>query len=48
MAPRHVDASRDFYFTFSERAALGRRGGGEVMCAAILSLFVLISPFSRP
>ena len=34
VAPKHVDASRVFYFIFSERAALGGGGG----CAAILSL----------
>ena len=35
VAPRHVDASRDFYFIFSEREAWGGGGGG---CAARLSL----------
>ena len=33
VAPRHVDASRDFCFVFlSERAARGGGGGGGVRC----------------
>ena len=36
VAPRHVDASRDYYF-FSERAASGEGGGGGY--AARLFLF---------
>ena len=44
VAPWRVDASRDFHFISSKRAAWG--GGG---CAVRLSLFVLFSSlFSRP
>ena len=41
VAPRHVDASRDIYFIFSERAAWG--GGG---CAAARLSFLVSFPCS--
>ena len=41
VAPRHVDASREFIFIFSERAAWGWGGGG-----AALSDFVFFSFFT--
>ena len=44
VAPRHVDASRDFYFIYSERATWEVRGG----CAARLSPWLSFSRFSRP
>ena len=44
IAPRHVDASRDFYFLFfSERAARAGGGGGGA-----LPDFFFFSLFSRP
>ena len=41
--PRHVGASRDFHFIFSERAGWGGRGG---RCQPFY--FLLFSLFSRP
>ena len=45
VAPRHVDASRDFYFIFFERAALGV-GRGGVRCQ--IYYFIIFYLFSRP
>ena len=50
VAPRHVDASRDFFFFFffffSERAARGGRGGGGGGDARLFSFLFFL--FSRP
>ena len=45
VAPRYVDASRDFYFIFSERATWGV-GGGGARCQTFS--LVVFSWFSRP
>ena len=45
VAPRHVDASRDYFFFFSERVAWEEAGGGG--CAATF-YFLFFSLFSRP
>ena len=44
VAPRHADASREFYFCFSERAAWGGGGGGTLPDF----FFFFFSLFSRP